>query len=327
MLNQNNNQMRKFIALSAIATLFVIAANLTSCNNNKSDQQAASPEDSLKKVVEQGEYIAHNVAVCMDCHSKREFTRFSLPPAEGTFGIGASFPFGEADGIPGEIWAPNITPARLKDWTDDEIARAIAHGVNKSGDTLFPIMPYHNYNKMAKEDLYAVVAYLRTLPSSDSTVPPRKLFIPMSALGPLPEFAPEKNIKPDPSDKVKYGEYLVTMASCGFCHTPMKKGGMEFDFEKAFAGGQLFANPMFKVVTANITPDTATGIGSWTEDAFVTKFKNNASDEVVNKDPGKMNTVMPWAMYGKMKDDDLKAIYAYLRTLRPVKNSIEKYPK
>lgn len=319
--------MRKFIALSAIATLFVIAANLTSCNNNKSDQQAASPEDSLKKVVEQGEYIAHNVAVCMDCHSKREFTRFSLPPAEGTFGIGASFPFGEADGIPGEIWAPNITPARLKDWTDDEIARAIAHGVNKSGDTLFPIMPYHNYNKMAKEDLYAVVAYLRTLPSSDSTVPPRKLFIPMSALGPLPEFAPEKNIKPDPSDKVKYGEYLVTMASCGFCHTPMKKGGMEFDFEKAFAGGQLFANPMFKVVTANITPDTATGIGSWTEDAFVTKFKNNASDEVVNKDPGKMNTVMPWAMYGKMKDDDLKAIYAYLRTLRPVKNSIEKYPK
>jgi hypothetical protein len=84
---------------------------------------------------------------------------------------------------------------------------------------------------------------------------------------------------------------------------------------------------MFKVVTANITPDSATGIGSWTEDAFVAKFKNNASDEVVNKDPGKMNTVMPWAMYGKMKDDDLKAIYAYLRTLRPVKNTIEKYPK
>jgi mono/diheme cytochrome c family protein len=319
--------MRKFIALSATATLLIIAGYFTSCNNNKSDQQADTPEDSLKKVVERGEYIAHNVAVCMDCHSKREFTKFSLPPTPGTFGIGASFPFGEADGIPGEIWAPNITPARLKDWTDDEIARAVAHGVNKAGDTLFPIMPYHNYNKMAKEDLYAVIAYLRTLPASDSTVPPRKLFIPMSALGPLPEHAPEKNVKPDPSDKVKYGEYLATMASCGFCHTPMKEGGMEFDFEKAFAGGQLFANPMFKVVTANITPDSATGIGSWTEDAFVAKFKNNASDEVVNKDPGKMNTVMPWAMYGKMKDDDLKAIYAYLRTLRPVKNTIEKYPK
>jgi hypothetical protein len=84
---------------------------------------------------------------------------------------------------------------------------------------------------------------------------------------------------------------------------------------------------MFKVATANITPDSATGIGSWTEDAFVAKFRTNSSSEVVDKDPGKMNTMMPWAMYGKMKEEDLRAIYAYLRSVPPVKNKVEKWPK
>lgn len=318
--------MKKFIALTVIVALIIAAANFTSCNNDKSDKQA-DVNDSLQNVIKRGEYLAHHVAVCMDCHSKREFTKFSLPPTPGTFGIGASFPFNETEGIPGVIWAPNITPTRLKDWTDDEIVRAMAHGVNKKGDTLFPIMPYYNFNRMAKEDLYAIIAYIRTLPPSDSTVPARKLNIPMSMLGPLPELALEKNVRPDPSDKVKYGEYLVTIASCSDCHTPMKPKGMEPDFEKAFAGGFVFNTPMFKVAVGNITPDSATGIGAWTEEVFLARFRNNSSDEMVNKDPGRMNTIMPWAMYGKMKEDDLKAIYAYLRTVRPVKNLVEKYPK
>lgn len=318
--------MRKLIVFAAISVFVIAAAFILSCNNNK-DAQASNTEDSLKAVVAHGKYLANHVAVCIDCHSKREFTKFSMPPVPGTEGIGASFPFGEADGIPGEIWAPNITSSHFTDWTDDEMAKAIAHGVNKKGDTLFPIMPYYNFSKMAKEDLYAIVAYLRTLPASDSTVPPRKVDIPMSALGPLPEFAPEKNVKPDPSDKAKYGEYLATMASCGFCHTPMKEGSMELDFEKAFAGGFVFNTPMFKVAVANITPDSATGIGTWTEEAFIAKFRNNSSDEMMSKDPGRQNSVMPWAMYGKMTDDDLKAIYAYLRTLRPVSNKVEKYPE
>ncbi len=321
--------MRKLLLFLA-AVLFVITALVfPGCNNgDKKNEEAASTtnEDSMKAVVERGEYLAHNVAVCMDCHSKRDFAKFSLPPTPGTYGIGASFPFGAAEGIPGEIWAPNITPKRLSNWTDDEIARAIAHGVNKTGDTLFPIMPYLNYTRMAKDDLYAIIAYLRTLPSSDSTVPPRKLAIPMSALPPLPEFAIEKNVKPDPSDKVKYGEYMATMASCGFCHTPQNKDGSP-DFSKAVSGGFVFKAPMFQVTVANITPDSTTGIGSWTEDAFVAKFRSNSSDEMVNKNPGKQQSVMPWAMYGKMKEEDLKAIYAYLRTLPPVKNKVEKWPK
>jgi len=82
-----------------------------------------------------------------------------------------------------------------------------------------------------------------------------------------------------------------------------------------------------KVAVANITPDTATGIGGWTEEMFVNKFKNNASAEMVSSKPGRQNTFMPWYMYGKMKEDDLKAIYAYLRTVKPIVNKVEKYPK
>lgn len=318
--------MRKLF-LFLIAVVFVISAVIfPGCNNSGKEASAVSSEDSLKMVVDRGEYLAHHVAICMDCHSRRDFTKFSLPPAHGTEGIGSSFPFGEAEGIPGEIWAPNITPARLASWTDDEIARAVAHGVNKTGDTLFPIMPYTNFSKMAKDDLYAIVAYLRTLAPSDSTVPPRKLFISLSSLPPLPEFAPEKNVRPDSSDKVKYGQYLATIASCGFCHTPMNKDGSP-DFSKAFSGGFVFSTPMFKVTVANITPDSTTGIGSWTEDAFIAKFRNNASDEMINKDHGRQNTIMPWAVYGKMKEADLRSIYAYLRTVSPVSNKVEKWPQ
>ena len=320
--------MRKLL-LSLTAVVLVVSAFLFPGCNNESTEPSASPqgsEDTAKAIVERGKYLANHVAVCIDCHSKRDFTKFSFPPVPGTEGIGASFPFGAAEGIPGEIWAPNITPARLGSWTDDEIARDVAHGVNKSGDTLFPIMQYHSYNKLAKDDLYAIIAYIRTLAPSDSTVPPRKLFIPLSALPPLPEFAPEKNKRPDPADKVQYGKYLVTVASCSECHTPRSKQGAP-DFSRAFSGGFVFNTPMFKVAVSNITPDSATGIGSWTEEAFVAKFRSNSAPEVINSDPGKMNTVMPWAMYGRMKEEDLKAIYAYLRSMPAVPNKVEKWPK
>ncbi len=223
------------------------------------------------------------------------------------------------------VFPPNINRIALKDWSDDDIAKAMTQGINKKGDTLFPIMPFHNYSKMAKDDIYSVIAYLRTLKPIDSVKPPRHLDIPISMLGPLPQPELAKNVRPDPSDRVKYGEYLTTFASCTFCHTPQTAAG--FDFSKSFSGGTIFNTPFFKVATANLTPDSTTGIGTWTEDAFVAKFKNNSSDETVNKNPGRMNSIMPWSMYGTMEEADLRAIYAYLRTVPAIKHKVEKYPK
>jgi len=317
--------MRKLCAFASILTIATVAIFFTACNNeSETKPEATTPVDSAKLIVERGQYLANHVAVCIDCHSKRDITKFSLPVIAGTEGAGG-ITFGAGDGVPGEVTPPNITPAALKDWGDDEIAKAMTMGINKKGDTLFPMMPYHNYSRLAKDDIYAIIAYLRTLKPIDSTTPPRKLMITPAQYGPLTQTDLTKNVRPDTTDMVKYGEYVITMAACGECHTPRTPQGP--DFSKAYAGGFVFKTPFFNVGVANITPDSTTGIGNWTEAAFVEKFRTNSSAEVVNKNPGKENSIMPWSMYGKMNDTDLKAIYAFLRTVPSVKNKVEKYPK
>lgn len=309
--------------LAAVSAVIIIAWNMK--GKAKETGSVKASEDQYIAKVEHGRYLANHVSICLDCHSKKDINKFSLPVLPGTEGGGAAFPFGESDGVPGEITPPNITPYALKDWSDEEIARAMTQGINKKGDTLLPMMPYHNYSRMAKEDVYAIIAYLRTMKPVENITPPRKLMISPYMFGPLPPNNLDQNIKPNPEDKVKYGEYLVTLASCADCHTQRTPQGAP-DFSRTFAGGFTFSTPFFKVSVSNITPDSATGIGSWTEEAFVQRFRNNSSEAVVNMNPGKFNTTMPWSVYGKMKDDDLRAIYAYLKTVTPVWNKVEKWP-
>lgn len=306
----------------AILTFFI------ACTSNETKEPTATTsntEDSAKAVLARGEYIVTSVAPCLHCHSELDATKFSLPIKPGTEGGGAAHAFGQGMGLPGEITPPNITPYKLKDWSDDDIIKALVQGINKKGDTLFPLMPYHSYSRLAKDDIKAIVAYVRTLKPIERPDVPRKLMIPPAMFGPLPANTLDQNTRPDPSDKVKYGEYLVTMASCSDCHTPMTPQGAP-DFSKAFAGGMHFKTDVLDVTVANITPDSTTGIGSWTEEVFLTKFKTSLEAVKKGDNPGKMNTEMPWAIYATMKEDDLKAIYAYLRTVPPVKNKVEKWP-
>ena len=93
----------------------------------------------------------------------------------------------------------------------------------------------------------------------------------MAYPGPALQTTIDGNSRPPETDQVKYGEYLVTMAGCSDCHTPYVKG--QPDFSRSYAGGNTFTVDNFKVTSANITPDSTTGIGTWTEDAFVEKFK------------------------------------------------------
>lgn len=112
--------------------------------------------------IERGEYLANAVMVCVDCHSMRDFTKYADPVTGARF-AGGGEEFTKELGAPGDFYAPNLTPYNLKDWTDDEIYRAITAGVSKDGRALFPGMPYHLYGQASKEDIYAVIAYLRTL--------------------------------------------------------------------------------------------------------------------------------------------------------------------
>ena len=271
--------------------------------------------------ITRGKYLANHVTVCVDCHSTRDWSKFSGPLIIGTEGKGGE-KFDHAMGLPGEFYSMNITPYKLSDWSDGEIYRAIINGVGKGNKPLFPIMPYIFYRHLSAEDVYSIIAYIRTLPSIASQVPDSKADFPVNII--MHTFALPADPMPSPSksDTVNRGKYLVTVAGCKDCHTPYVKN--KLDEKMAFAGGREFKLPSGTLLGANITPDMETGIGSWTEEKFVKRFKTydlaTYSPPVLDKED--LMTVMPWTMYAGMDTTDLKAIYAYLKTLAPVKNSV-----
>jgi len=273
--------------------------------------------------VARGNYLANTVMSCVDCHSIRDFTKFSGPTLEPHF-VGGSDEFTTEMGAPGTFYPPNLTPYHLKDWTDGEIYRAVTTGVSKDGRALFPAMPYLLYAKASEEDIYSVIAYIRTLPSVENNVPAPEPQFPFSI---IMKFIPTKGERgeiPLKSNTLAYGEYMITIAACMDCHTPQEKG--KFDMSKKYAGGQEFKLPNGIVRSANITPDSETGIGIWTEDAFINRFKVYSDTSYVPQDVGDgFNTVMPWVQYSKLDNADLKAIYAYLHSLQPIKNQVVKY--
>ena len=323
--------MKKFFAMAVILLLVAITAYFTACNNDKKEPQAqnAGKEDSIKNSLTRGEYLVNNVAMCIDCHSKRDFTKYSGPVVAGSEGMGGEA-FTPGMGVPGTVYARNITQdteTGIGGWSDDDILKAMTQGISKNGDTLFPLMPYPTFNHMAKQDLMDIIGYIKTLKPIKNKVPARQLMIPIAMAYPAPALQPsvEGNMRPPETDIVKYGGYLTAIALCNECHTPLTPKGP--DFSRMLSGGHSFVEGPINVTTANITPDSATGIGKWDEAKFMQKFIPYREEKNYNFDPGKQNTIMPLTAYAGMKDSDLKAIYAYLRTVKPISNKVVTFPK
>src|SRR5690606_18891685 len=119
---------------------------------------------------ERGKYLANSVALCVDCHSTRDWSRFAGPMLPDSIGGGGEV-FDQQLGFPGRWYAANITPYALGDWTDGEVYHAITTGVNKKGKALFPIMGYHRFGKMDEEDIKSIVAYIRTFAPVERIIP------------------------------------------------------------------------------------------------------------------------------------------------------------
>jgi mono/diheme cytochrome c family protein len=273
--------------------------------------------------VERGRYLANSVTICMDCHSKRDWTKFSGPITPGTEGGGGEM-FDRTMGFPGVFYSRNITPHGLGSWTDGEIYRTITTGVNKKGEALFPVMPYHKYGQLDEEDVYSIIAYVRSLPPVPNEVPAREVDFPFSIiLNTIPQkAAPGK--RPDPSDTLAYGKYLVSAAACGECHTPFVEG--KFTEGMEFAGGRVFEMPGGTLRTPNLTPDP-TGLGYWSREKFLDKFHTYTdsgyhSPAVAMTD---FNSIMPWTMYSRMTESDLISVYTFLKSLDPIKNEVTKF--
>ncbi|GAB3165211.1 c-type cytochrome [Telluribacter humicola] len=291
-------------------------------------QKRIGPAPDLKvevtpQRVERGKYLANNVAACMDCHSQRDFTKFSGPAKEGTFGGGGDV-FDKKMGLPGTFYGRNITPHSLGSWTDGEIYRAITSGVSKNGKAMVPMMPYLAYGKMDQEDVKSIIAYLRTLPAVANEVPESR---PMALVKPVFEKMTRKaehQAMPSPQDTVAYGKYLVGAAGCYDCHT-QRRMGMPIK-SKGFAGGVSLKMTGGTLTSANLTPDNETGLGSWTREAFIARFKSYQPGTFHPFEVKEgFNTIMPWTFYSGMSEQDLGAMYTYLRTLKPIKQEVVKF--
>lgn len=291
----------------------------------------ALPNDPLRDItvnqsadrVAKGKYLATNVMVCMDCHSKRDWTKFSGPLVVGTLGKGGEV-FDQSQGLPGRYVSRNITPYNLARWSDAELFKAITSGVTKSGKALFPVMPYHNFGTMDEEDIKDVIAYLRVIEPIDFVPEESHSDFPMNfIINTIPQ-EPVFSKKPSKEVSIPYGRYLANAAGCAECHTPFSKGALVT--EKAFSGGRQFSLPDGQLNSPNINPDPETGIGKWTQNEFVAYFKafdltNGYVPPTIK--PGDFNTIMPWTMYAGMDETDLAAIYVYLSSLEPFNNRVK----
>jgi mono/diheme cytochrome c family protein len=265
--------------------------------------------------LERGRYIASSLSGCLFCHSSADWSKHGSPLFPGTEGAGEIEPFG---GLPGRIVAPNLTPDQQTgagNWTDDQLARSIREGTGHDGRALFPMMPYPHFKNMSDEDLASVVVYLRSLPPIHNELPPTEIIFPVKYLiRSAPEPIEGSVSRPDPSDRVKWGEYLVTLAGCSDCHSPADKGSPIHGMD--FAGGELMQVGKLAAATANITPD-ATGISYYDEALFIQAIRTGYVKA------RELSSIMPFGVYGKLTDDDLKAMFAYLRTLKPVKHRVD----
>lgn len=275
--------------------------------------------------VSRGNYLAHHVTVCIDCHSTRDWTKFSGPVTAGTEGKGGET-FDHSLGFPGVFVSANITPYHLSGWSDGELYRAITCGVGKGNRPFFPVMPYLFYGQLDTEDIYSIMAYMRTLNPIPFDPPKSDADFPVSIiLHMIPQPAhPSK--KPDPADSLNYGKYLVLAGGCIECHTKAEKNGKLVE-GMSFAGGREFQLPWGIVRSSNITPDMQTGIGSYTSKVFINRFKayDPAIQPLAEVKKGDFNSIMPWSMYAGMTTSDLSSIFQYLHSLRPIRNQVLKF--
>ncbi len=327
--------MKKFLKIFGgivLALLVLIGAGLIYFvfSYPKSEPASNIKIELTTERIKRGEYLANHVTPCFYCHSTPNYNYYSGPIVSGTKGKGGTKI--EEGGL-GKVYIPNITPAALGNWSDGEIIRAITAGVNKEGKALFPMMPYTEYQLMPEEDMQAIVAYLRTLPPIPNDVPKSQLAFPLNLI----VRAFPKPYKPAPrpatADTVAYGKYLSKISGCEFCHSQIDGTGNPLPGLE-FAGGAEFpidmGNPQSnKVRSANITPEIDTGIGAWDKAYFIGRFKEYAdsTNSYISVAKGGENTAMPWTIYAGMTEEDLGAIYTYLRTVKPVRNQVEKHPK
>lgn len=271
------------VAVLALVAYVYLASNRAMARTYRVQAPSvAIPTDPAS--LARGRYLTEKVAVCTDCHGRD---------------LGGQVV--EDSAAMGRLVASNVTRGRgglPADYTDQDFVRVLTHGVKRDGRSVV-FMPVSDYVFTA-EDLGAIVAYVKSVPPVDRTVPTTSIGPLARALGLFSNFPlatasmidhgqPRLAARPDPADVVASGRYLVSSAGCYACHGADLTGGLGPP-----PGG------------ANITP---IGIGTWSERDFLTALRTHQ-----RPNGSAINAAMPRA-YGEMSDEDLGRIYAYLQTV------------
>ena len=303
---------RKLLVTIVILIVLMLWVGYSSRKTAKTVRFARTFEPTAARL-ERGRYIVEGIAHCFECHSEVDWENPGGQPKAGRKGVGTEF------GKYGFPWlvAPNITPdieTGAGTWTDEQLARAIREGISHDGRRLFPVMPYMYFREMSDEDLASVIVYLRSIEPVRNALP--RTIIPEMMKESLPAHEPITGpvFPPDMSNVIARGKYLVTLASCTSCHTPTKQGQSMTEME--FGGGARFKGPWGEVSSGNITPD-ASGISYYDEQLFIKTLRTG------HVGARKLSSIMPWGYFRNMTDDDLKAIFAYLRTVPAVQHRVD----
>ena len=266
--------------------------------------------------LERGRYLVTSAQTpCILCHSPLDTTGGELKVKDGMLLAGRNW---EPDGAP-FVTAPNLTPdpeTGAGTWTDDQLARAIREGIGHDERALFPAMPYARYRNMSDEDVASIVVFLRSVPAIRNPLPPSNVPFPLNRLingVPQPVEAP---VTADLSTPEKRGHYIAELAVCADCHTPMDDQG-NVVAGMAFAGGTTMKYGDWpSVASANITP-SVNGIPYYTEELFIEAIRTGK----VRSRP--LNGMMPTRYFRNFTDQDLKDVFAYLKSLTPVEHVVD----
>jgi mono/diheme cytochrome c family protein len=284
--------------------------------------EAPYPEITASKdstLIARGKYLVYGPAHCAYCHAPasqfQQVEAGEIVPLSG----------GSIFALPvGKIYVPNITSddaTGIGSFTDGELARTMRYGVKRNGHALLDFMPFYD---LSDKDLTAIISYLRTEPAVNNPVPQNE----WNFLGKLVQAfgmikpSGDGNIPPSPKpdSTIEYGKYLAnSVANCRGCHTKrdLMTGGYigndyagQMSMEVLDEKGKTIPGKHF--VSPNLTPDQLTGrMYHWTQDVFIKRFQSGRVIE---------GSVMPWGAFSRMNEQDLAAIYKFLKTLKPMRS-------
>jgi cytochrome c553 len=285
------------VVVGAVVVIGLASAAVFVVSDSRLNQKVDVPRETIAvptdiTSIQRGQHLASAVAACVDCHG---------PNLAGKVFID--------DPALGRIVSPNLTRGRGgigSSLSDADFGRAIRHGVDPSGRQLL-IMPSDDFNHFSDADLGAIIAYVRSIPAIDTSLPSneiralgRVLFaigqLQLQPTASLDHFAPRP---PPPRAGVtpEYGKYLADNAGCPACHGP------------GFSGGKIPQAPLNAVLAANIT---SAGLGAWSDADFIKAMRTG-----MRPDGRVLNTSMPWPYYAQLTDDELRAIWRFLQVLPP----------